>query len=255
MQVTLVPSSVDGRGSKLQFLSSYLLNDTVAIDAGCLGFHRTPKEQAQIKHLFITHTHLDHVASLPMFLSNTYTGDGDCVTLYGSEVVLECLRRDLFNDRLWPDFVRLSAEGPPFLKLRTLLPGRPVECDGLRLTPEAVDHLAPTLGFLVEDAGAAIVVTSDTGPTQAIWDLANRAADLKAVFLEASFPNAMSQLAHAARHLTPALFAREVRKVTRPVRFIAVHISPAGRGQIVKELKALGIPGLEIGRFGRPYSF
>src|SRR5579871_2430325 len=98
-----------------------------------------------------------------MLLDNVYQGGGDCVTVHGSDAVLDCLRRDVFNDRLWPDFIRLSAERPPFLRLERLEPGRPVDLDGLRITPVAVDHVVPTLGFVVEDGSAAVVFPSDTG--------------------------------------------------------------------------------------------
>ena len=255
MEVTLVPSAVGVRRSRQQFLTSYLIGDAVAVNAGCIGFYRTPREQRRIKHLFLSHTHMDHLASLPTFLVNTYTGDGDCVTVYGSEFVLDCLRRDVFNDRLWPDFLRLSVEGPPFLKLQLLRPGQTVECGGLRVTPEAVDHLVPTMGFLIEDEAVAVVISSDTGPTGALWERANRAANLKAVFVETAFPDALDGLAEASKHLTPALLGREMRKVTRPVRFIVVHLSSRGRRQIVDELNALDGAALEIGRFGEPYIF
>jgi ribonuclease BN (tRNA processing enzyme) len=255
MRVTLVPSAVGVAGVARQFLTSYLLDDTVAIDAGSLGLYRTPRHQARVKHLFVTHTHLDHLASLPMFLENAYRGDGDCVTIYGSAAVLDCLRGDLFNDRLWPDFIRISAIRAPYLKLREVKPGEPVECDGLRLTPVPVDHVVPTLGLIVEGRGAAVAIPSDTGPTEEIWERANRVARLKAVFLEATFPNSMGWLATLAKHLTPALFGEEARKVKKAVRFIAVHLSPRARAQIVKELKALDLPDLEIGRPGKAYSF
>jgi ribonuclease BN (tRNA processing enzyme) len=255
VQVTLVPSSVDARHPQQQFLTSYLVGDSVAVDAGCLGLYGTPQEQARVKHLFLSHTHIDHLASLPAFLTNTYSGDGDCVTVYGSDAVLDCLRRDLFNDRLWPDFLRLSEEGPPYLRLRQLQPEHPVECGGLRVTPVAVDHLVPTLGFVIDDGTAAVVVVSDTGPTTAIWEHANRTGNLKAVFVEVTYLDAQSRLAGLARHLTPALLARELRKLTKPVRLLVVHISPRSQQQIVQELEALGIPTLEVGKFGSTYSF
>jgi ribonuclease BN (tRNA processing enzyme) len=256
VRVTLLPSTVAEPGQpSRQFLTSYLLNETVALDAGSLGLHRTPHEQARVRHVLVTHTHLDHLASLPMLLDNVYQGDGDCVTVYGSDAVLDCLRRDVFNDRLWPDFIRLSAERPPFLRLERLEPGRPVDLDGLRITPVPVDHVVPTLGFIVEDGSAAVVFPSDTGPTEEIWRRANAAANLRAVFLEATFPQAMAELAGVARHLTPALFAAEVRKVRRPARFIAVHISPRFYAQVVDELRALGLPDLEIGEPGKAYDF
>src|SRR5262249_42880274 len=146
------------------------LNDTVAIDSGCLGLYGSPHEQARVKHVFLTHSHLDHLASLPMFLMNTVTGKDDAVTLFGSAAVLDCLRRDLFNDRLWPDFVRISAEGRPYLRLQQLEPGLPVAVAGLRFTPVEVNHAVPTFGFVIEDERSTVVFTSDTGPTEAIWE-------------------------------------------------------------------------------------
>jgi ribonuclease BN (tRNA processing enzyme) len=257
VRVTIVPSSVGGKGVlRTQFLTSYLVNDTVAIDAGSLGFYRTPKEQAQVKHLFLSHSHLDHVASLPAFLDNTYDPDGgDPVTVYGGAETLECLRRDLFNDRLWPNFLQPPPPRPPFLKLRLLEPGVPVSVAGLRLTPVPVCHAVPTLGFIVEEPGSTVVFPSDTGPTEEIWVRSAAVANLRAVFLEACFPNEMAWLAELARHLTPALFAAETAKLKQPATFIAVHVHPRHRGRVVKQLRALGLSNLQIGQFGVPYEF
>ena len=256
MKVTLVPSSVSPEeASQVQFLTSYLLGDSLAIDAGCIGLFQTPREQARIKHVLLTHTHMDHIASLPTFLENVYDTGQDCVTIHASEAVLESLRHDLFNDRVWPDFIAMSARGVPFLKLATLHPGQPVELEGLRITPVSVNHVVPTLGFLIEDQTAAIVIPSDTGPTEEIWQRANQLPNLKAVFLETCFPNAMAEVAARAEHLTPATFASEVCKITRPVALIAMHIKPLYYAQVVQELVALGLPNLTMARFGIPYEF
>ena len=131
--------------------------------------------------------------------------------------MLDCLRRDLFNDRMWPDFIALSSAERTFLKLQTLDPGVTVELDGLRITPVDVHHSVPTQGFLVEDATSAVVVASDTGPTEEIWRRANELANLQAVFLEATFPDSMAQLAALSGHLTPSGFGGEIRKLHRPV--------------------------------------
>jgi ribonuclease BN (tRNA processing enzyme) len=92
VRITLVPSSTAGNGGPLQFLTSVLLNDTVALDAGCLGMDAGLAEQERVKHVFLSHTHIDHLASLPVFLNTVFTGDEDCVTVYGTEPVLNCLR-------------------------------------------------------------------------------------------------------------------------------------------------------------------
>ncbi len=256
MKVTLVPSAVSAPGRlSRQFLTSYVVNGTVAVDAGCLGLYATVRRQARINHVLLSHSHLDHIASLPMFLDNVVALRDEPVQVHANEAVLDALRRDVFNDRLWPDFIRLSVERTPFLNLNLLEPGKPVELDGLRVTPVAVDHSVPTLGFIVEDRGAAVVIPSDTGPTEEIWKRADAIPNLRAVFLEATFPREMAWLADLAKHLTPELFAREMAKLPRDVAWIAVHIHPRFRAQVVRELRALGLPNLGIGRFGRAYQF
>ena len=111
------------------------------------------------------------------------------------------------------------------------------------------------MGFIIEDEAAAIVIPSDTGPTDEIWRRANELPHLKAVFLETCFPNAMADVAARAEHLTPATFALEVRKITRPASLIAMHVKPLYYAQVVEELRALGLPNLTMARFGEPYQF
>ena len=257
MKVTLLPSSMSAGGvDQNQYLISYLIDDILAVDAGCLGFYGTPEEQAKVKDVLISHTHADHLASLPIFVENAYEARSDCVTVHGNAEVLDSLRRDVFNGRTWPDFLELSGRMAPFLKLDEIESGRAIDLPGLRVTPIAVDHLVPTLGFLVESGETSILISSDTGPTDAIWDLARATPGLKAVFLEASFPDSMTSLATLSKHLTPATFAGEVRKLGRAdVDGIAVHMKPRHRAQILVELTALGLPNLLIGRFNSPYTF
>jgi cAMP phosphodiesterase len=198
---------------------------------------------------------MDHIASLPIFLDTVFEAGGKCVTVHAGAATLDSLRRDVFNGRVWPDFIGMSEKGTPFVKLESLEPGRPVHAAGLRLTPVAVDHVVPTIGFLVEAPGVMVAIPSDTGPTDSFWREAGASPNLKAVFLEASFPNAMSELAVASKHLTPAMFAAEARKLPTQVPFFAVHIKGRFYEQVVAELNGLGIPNLRIGRPGETYEF
>src|SRR4051812_19047374 len=121
MKVTLLSSCVSGSSpDHFQFLSTTLINDTVAVDAGCLGFFGSPQEQARIRHVLLTHSHIDHLASLPVFVENVFENRPDCVTVHGSRAVLDACQRDLFNNRLWPDFVALSQTEGKFLELAPL---------------------------------------------------------------------------------------------------------------------------------------
>jgi ribonuclease BN (tRNA processing enzyme) len=254
VRVILVPSCCGG-DDQVQFLTSVLLNDTVAIDAGCLALYRSQQEQARVRHIFLSHSHLDHVATLPLFVNNTVTGKDDAVTVLASPVVLDSLRRDMFNDRVWPDFFRLSSEGRTYLRAQPIEAGVPVLVDDLRITPVEVNHVVPTFGFLVEDRTSAVLFSSDTGPTEGLWELANRTANLKAVFLEVTFANHRAWLASLSRHLTPEQFGTEVRKLKKAVPVFAVHISPGDRDEVITELAALGLDNVQVGRFGSAYEF
>jgi cAMP phosphodiesterase len=257
VKVTLVPSSVgDSDPSQRQFLTSYVIDDVLAVDAGCLGFWGAPEDQARIKNVLISHSHIDHIASLPIFVENAYEGKGDCVTIYASEQVLASLRTDLFNERIWPDFIALSKNNEkPFLKVETLEPGKPLALGGLRITGIPVNHVVPTLGFIVDDGNSAIVISSDTGPTEALWQHAKTLPNLKAVFLEVTFPEHMAWLAKLSEHLTPVTFGQQLQKLGKQVPVIAVHIKARFRAQVIQELQKLGMPNIQIGKFGTPYSF
>ena len=81
MRVTILPSSLAQPPSHL--FTSYLINGNIAVDAGCLSVGLGIPEMSRIKHVFITHSHLDHVAALPPFLDAVYDGSGDCVVIAG----------------------------------------------------------------------------------------------------------------------------------------------------------------------------
>jgi ribonuclease BN (tRNA processing enzyme) len=244
-----------GDGGRGTFLSTYIINDVIAVDAGGLGLLGHLSSQSRIRDIFITHSHMDHIASLPIFLDNVFQASDRPVTIHASEATLDSLKRDIFNDRVWPDFIGMSRTGLPFVNVALLEAGRPVEVGGLVFLPIAVDHVVPTLGFLVESPGVTVAIPSDTGPTEAFWHAAGAADDLKAVFLEASFPNAMTELAIASKHLTPAMFAAEAQKLARQVPLIAVHIKPRYYDQVVRELGALQLAQAEVGRPGATYEY
>src|SRR5690606_8861393 len=132
----------------------------------------------------------------------------------------------------------------PFLELREIDDGDQVRVGDLTITGVSVDHIVPTLGYIVEDETSAVVFGCDSGPTERIWEIANQNPKLKAVYLEASFPNSMSWLAQASKHLTPEIFLAEYQKLTHPVTVIAIHIKAAFREEVIRELKALNLSRL-----------
>lgn len=253
MRVELLPSCQPAGDA--QFLVSYVIDDAVAIDAGSLGLLADLDRQRRVRHVFITHEHLDHIATLPIFLENVYEPGPDCVEVLAGEAVMDYLDVDVFNDRVWPDFFALSAGDDRFLQGTVIEPGVTVERAGVSFTPVPVSHALSTLGLIVDDGRSVVVVPSDTGPTEAIWRQAAATGRVVATFLECSFPAALADLAARVGHLSTVTFAAEVAKLPRGVRVIVVHRKARYADAIARELAALALPGVELVRPGFTYEF
>ncbi len=244
-----------GGSVKDRFLSCYLLNDHIALDAGGLTGPLTLDEQLGVGHIIVTHAHLDHNCGLPFFVDNIYGRVDEPVFVYGTKAVVDSLKRHMFNDELWPDFTKLPSQDAPTLRFREIEIEKPFTIGKLTFTPVEVEHLIPTVGFIVEDGESAIVYTSDTGPTDRVWEVASSQDNLKAVITEVSFSNDDGMLAHASGHMTPAILAAELKKLTKQVRVLITHTKPGHLPRIDAELKKLNLPGVELIEQGKTYTF
>ena len=255
MKIVLVPSSA---GSSAPTTTCRATSSTTSSPwtRGGSGFRAPWPIRQRIRNVFLTHSHIDHIASLPIFLENVYGAHPEGVVVHGGAAVLDCLQRDVFNDRLMPDFIRISRERkPPFLCLSLLEEGKPVTADGLRVTPVSVDHAVPTFAFVIEGPKTAVAVVTDTAPTEAIWRRLRETPNLKAVFLEASFPKSAARMADLSGHLTSDQFIREGKKVGPDVQIIAVHLKPRTHDQVAAEVLAYRLPNVRIAEPGRVYEF
>ena len=61
--------------------TSYLLDDTILIDAGTGVGDLTMEEMCGVRHVFLTHSHLDHVAGLPLLIATVFRRTGFGITL------------------------------------------------------------------------------------------------------------------------------------------------------------------------------
>jgi ribonuclease BN (tRNA processing enzyme) len=257
LTVQLLPTSV-GDSSQLQPLTTFLVNRTIAIDAGSLGFALRRDDLANVGHVVLTHTHMDHVASLPIAIAEVFPVLKRPLRIYGTEQVVSAVRAHLFNDVLWPDFAKIKMLKSTQMSVEwvTIREREPIELDGVRLTLVPVKHEVPTVGVIAEAGDAAVVFTSDTTRTDEIWQAAaTRGARLKAVFIDCSFPDEFEDLAFRSGHLTPKMVAEESKKLGRPARVMCVHVKPGTREKTLTQIAARGGEGLEAVELGRTYEF
>ncbi len=226
--------------------TSFLLNDDVCLDAGAVAEALSLAEQARVRAVLLTHAHLDHVASLPFLLDNVLGRRERPVEVAAPAEVIASLRRHLFNDELWPDFSRLPGGDRPAVSFRALAWEEPQPVAGLTVTPLPVTHVVPACGFVVSDGGGTVIFSGDTGPTERLWEAARAAADVRALFVECSFPDAMREVAALSRHLTPETLKAELPKMPPDVPVFLYHMKPPGLEALAADVAALGEPRFRL---------
>lgn len=226
---------------------AFLINETLLVDAGTVGGVLSLAEQRRLRHVLITHLHFDHIQGLPTLADSLFDDDGRPLVIISLAGVLKGLHTHIFNGEVYPDFMQLPDTDRPVFRLQAVEPGATVSCGELRVTAIPVNHQVPTLGFLIDDGQSAIVCSGDTYSTDELWKAAGRLPTMKAAFIEASFPDAMAEVARLSKHLTPALFHREFEKIGRPeIKAYAYHLKPRYRDALTRELQALPIPALTV---------
>ena len=235
-------------------MTTFLLNDTTALDAGALTPVLAIAEQRRIDRVVVTHAHFDHVATLPFFFENVF-GRRTPIEIAAPAPVLSALRRHLFNDALWPDFTRLPSRRRATVRFHPIPGGGAYRAAGLSFRPVAVSHIVPTFGYLVSSKSASVLFSGDTGPTRALWKLAESAKNLKAIFLEVSFSNGQEAVALASKHLIPRLLEAELAKCGGNVPVYLYHMKPPSAAAIRREVRALRNPRLRFVRQGQVLRF
>jgi ribonuclease BN (tRNA processing enzyme) len=241
--------SVPGRG-----MTSFLVNGTVALDAGFVSGALTLREQVKVKDIAISHAHLDHTCSLPFLIDNNFAEPGFALRIHAIPEVIASMRAHLFNNHTWPDFTSLPNDLSPVLKFVPIENEEPFRINGVTLRAIRVSHNVPTTGFVVEDAKAALGFTSDTGPTERFWEVVNKIPRLRAIITEASFPNEEQELADVAGHLTPRSLALELQKLERDVPVYLYGAKPRFLDTIRREVSKLKRKKLYFLVQGRTYS-
>jgi len=258
VKIQLLPSTFDasGRATQEQRLSCYLIDDTVAIDAGSIAIALSDEQHRTVRDIIITHPHMDHIASLPIFIDDLFGFLENPIRIHATEEVIDILERDVFNWAIYPRFSELKNDRGPVMEYLPFKTGVEFKVAHLKITAVNVNHIVPTVGMIISDEKTTLAFSSDTAETEEFWQLVNRTPRIDALLIEASFPDSLASLAEASRHFTPASLNRELTKLNhKGMDILTVHLKPAYRDTVVKELKALGIPKLEVMEIGHAYEW
>ena len=258
MRIQLLPSTFDAQGVATleQRLTCFLIDDCVAVDAGSIAIALTNEQRPKVKDIIVTHPHLDHIASLPIFIDDLYPTLNEPIRVHATPEVIGLLERDVFNWNVYPRFSDLKNDYGPVMEYVPIPIGTPFTVAHLNVVAVPVNHIVPTIGLVMSDGQTSVAFSSDTAETEDFWKIVNEMKGLDALLIEASFPDRMAKLAAVSRHFTPASLVQELKKLTHNgMDIMAVHLKPTYRDEIIEQLKALNIPKLSVMEPGKVYTW
>ena len=256
VKLELLPSTFerDGSAVRRQHLTTLVLDDAIAFDAGCLAIGCSEKQRENIRDIVVSHAHLDHVAGLPLFIDDLFSTLTEPIRVHASAEVIGILEEHIFNWSVYPRFSELENDFGPVMEYVVFSPGSEFSIGKYSVVPIQVNHKVPSCGFIIKDGKATIASTGDTAPTETFWNAVNDLDALDAVLVECAFPDELADLAEISHHLTPKALAGELEKLDRTdCRIYVSNIKPSYRDRTVSEIEGLGIERLKVLEVGREY--
>ena len=216
--------------------TSMLVDDDILIDAGTGVGDLSLESLARIDHIFVTHSHLDHVTSIPFLVDTVCWMRGSPVVVYGIRETLDILRAHLFNWKIWPDFTQIPDGDKPFMAYREIQVGETVTLGERRFTPIPANHTVPAVGYVVEGARGALVYSGDTSVNDALWKAVNGTRNLQYLIIETAFSNKERDIAVASKHLCPQMLAEELEKMHVAPEVYITHLKPGEGALTMREV-------------------
>lgn len=215
--------------------TSLLVDDEILIDAGTGIGDLSLAQQRRIGHIFLTHSHLDHVCGLAFMADNLFDLIDRPIQVMGTPETLDAVRQHVFNWIIWPDFSQLPSEQNPLVRFVDIRVGQPIDLGGdRRLTAFTVLHTVPAVGYALESPRGTFAFSGDTWANENLWNVLNSLSRLDKLMIEIAFPDEQAALGETSKHFTPSLLGAELKKLRHRPELYLTHHKP-GCEQIIEQ--------------------
>ncbi len=215
--------------------TSILVGDKTLVDAGTGVCDLELDELRQIRDIYITHSHLDHVGGIPLLVDTIFDVLDTPLTIHALPETIDALDKHMFNNVLWPDFTAIPTTGDGVLNYHRLTPGEVCEIDGGFIQMLQVNHVIPAVGYHIKGDEKTLVYTGDTTTNDVLWDALNSLGSLDFLIIEAAFPNVDKSICKLAYHYCPSLLAADVAKLRHQPEVYITHLKPGSEDVIMNE--------------------
>lgn len=215
-----------------------MLDDDILVDAGTGAGDLTIDEMLSIDAIFLTHSHLDHVALLPMLADVVGPRRHTPLSVYALPETIAILAQNVFNFRLWPDYTTLPSPDKPYIAFHPVAVGQAVELSGRKICPLPVRHAVPAVAYQFDSGKASFVFSGDTTYHAPFWDALNAISNLRYLMIETTFLNHNKAGAKASGHMRPELLAQGLKQLNKTVRLLITHMEPGNEDATMAEIQA-----------------
>lgn len=219
--------------------TSVLIDDDILLDAGSGVGDLQLQQMTRIRHIFISHSHLDHIAFLPFLVDSIFSQIKTPIQIYGLPETIQAMKDHIFNWTIWPDFSELPNKESPVMTFNTITPYQEVIVGDRRIKAVPVEHVVPGIGYIVQNQNNKVFAFSgDTATNDTLWEELNKLEQVDALMVESGYPNSMDALSRLAQHYTPKILAEDLKKLNHKPHLMISHLKPGMEIQISEDLHA-----------------
>lgn len=219
--------------------TSFLLNENTLIDAGTGVGDLTLDQLHKIDHIFLTHSHLDHICSVGLLADSVGGSRSKPIQVYGITATVNALKNHILNNIIWPDFTAIPSLEHPFLKLNEIDIGQSLDTGSYKITALPVNHSVAANGYAIESDSGVLVFSGDTGPHPAFWEAVNAYPNLKHLLIESSFTASEHALADLSGHYSSLSIVKDLKNLQNQNTQVWIsHLKPDGGHHIMDEIKS-----------------
>ena len=226
--------------------TSFLLDHDVLIDAGTGVGDLSLEEMQRIDDVYLTHSHLDHILSLPLMLDSVGALRNKPLRVHALAETLRALKTHIFNNVIWPDFTTIPCPSTPYITFHEIEVGKSYISGGKQVEVLPAVHAVPAVGFaastvpLQDELPAYWVFSGDTERNPAFWHRVNQ-LPVAMLVIETTFSNEEKALAERSRHLCAQLLLQELQLVEQKNSYpiYITHTKPAEKQAILRDIEQL----------------